>query len=193
MNNVKFDGSKTQQSLVNSCACKCQTGVKYKFFADIARKEGYEKIARIFEQTSEHEFMHAKLFFNHLENTPQGNVNCTYSYKIGTTEENLQYALSEEKYGCQEVYAKAEETALNEGFDSIASTFRHVKNAQSHHAARFQKLYEKVKNKTMFDETTPQKWFCLRCGYVSEGNSAPDFCPCCYALKSNFEMIEDVK
>ena len=189
MNNVKFRGSQTEQFLINSYACKTQTVCKYNFFAEIAQKEGYEQISNIFAQTAKHELMHAKLFFNHLENAPEGNVNCTYSYLIGTTEENLGYAISEEEFGCRQLYAKAEETALMEGFDSIASTFKHIKNAEEHHAQRFKILYENMKNKTIFEKDTEQNWFCTRCGYVYNDKNAPNYCPNCYALKSFFEIM----
>ncbi len=189
MNNVKFHGSQTEQLLINSFACKAQTACRYTFFADIASKEGYEQIANIFTQTSRQELMHAKLFFNHLESASEGEINCTYSYLIGSTAENLSYAIKEEEYGCQEIYAKAEKTALSEGFDSIASTFKHVKNAEQHHAQRFKILYKNIIDNKVFEKDTPQQWICLKCGYVYTDNSAPNYCPNCYALKSYFEIL----
>ena len=189
MNNVKFMESNTEKLLINSFACKAQTGCKYNFYAEIASKEGYELIAKIFRQTAEHEFMHAKLFFNHLENAKDGKIDCQYSYTIGSTEENLYYSIQEEEFGCQEVYKNAEKTALEEGFDSIASTFKHVRNAESYHLSRFRILYQNIKNNTFFDKESEHIWVCQRCGYCFEDRSAPNFCPNCYAPKSYFEIM----
>lgn len=189
MNNVKFRGSQTEKFLINSFACKAQTSCKYNLFAEIAQKEGFELISKIFYQTANHELMHAKLFYNHLENAPEGHVECNYSYLIGTTLENLGYAVNEEENGCQEIYVKAEEIALSEGFDSIASTFKHVKNAQIHHLERFKILYENLKNNSILEKDEEQKWFCTRCGYVYNDKAAPNYCPNCYALKGNFEIL----
>ena len=101
----------------------------------------------------------------------------------------MQSAINGEEEEYTLLYANAEKIALEEGFDLVASTFKHVINSEKHHAERFQLLYNEMKSGTIFDKTESQKWICRECGYVHEGNSAPDYCPNCHHRKAYFQIL----
>ena len=186
---VNFRGSKTEQHLINAFAGESQARNRYTIFASIAKKEGYEQIAEIFEITAHNEYEHAKLFYKHIGTTRQGHVDSFYPFEYGSTEENLLSAINGEEEEYSILYANAEKIALEEGFDSVASTFKLVRNSEYHHAQRYKKLYENIKNGTIFDKDTPLKWICRECGYIHEGNSAPDYCPNCHHKKAYFQIL----
>ena len=186
---INFRGSKTEQQLLNAFAGESMARNRYTMFASIAKKEGYEQIAEIFEQTAHNEYEHAKLFYKHIGMTPDGNVNSCYPFILGTTEENLLSAIDGETEEYTTLYSNAEKIALEEGFDSVASTFKHIINSEKHHAHRFQQLYDNLINGTIFKKETEQKWICRECGFIHEGNCAPDYCPNCHHKKSYFQLL----
>lgn len=186
---TKFRGSKTEQILINAFAGESQARNRYTYYSKIAKKEGYEQISEIFLMTAENELEHAKLFFKHIENNPYGHVDAFYPFVMGNTLENLKYAIEGEEEEYKVLYLNGEKVALDEGFDSVASTFKHVRNAEEHHAKRFQILYEHLKNDTIFKKETDQKWICRKCGYIYIGEKAPDYCPNCYHSKSYFQLL----
>ena len=145
---INFRGSKTEQLLINAFAGECQARTRYDFFAKTAKKEGYIQIAQIFELTAENEYEHAKLFYKHIASIENGHVDGFYPFEFDTTEENLLSAINGEKDEATILYPNAEKIALQEGFDSVASTFRHVINSEKHHLKRFKTLYENLKNGT---------------------------------------------
>ncbi len=186
---VNFRGSKTEQQLINAFAGESMARNRYTMFASTARKEGYEQIAEIFEQTAHNEYEHAKLFYKHIGTTSDGHVDSFYPFEHGTTEENLLSAIKGETEEYTLLYANAEKIALEEGFDSVASTFKHVINSEKHHAQRYKILYENLKNGTLFEKDTPQQWICKECGYIHESKSAPDYCPNCHHKKAYFKLL----
>lgn len=186
---TNFRGSKTEQQLINAFAGESIARNKYTMFASVAKKEGYEQIAQIFELTAHNEYEHAKLFYKHIGTTPNGHVDGHYPFNLGTTEENLLNAVKGETEEFTTLYADAEKIALEEGFDSVASTFKHVIIAEKHHAQRYKQLYENIKNGTLFERETPQKWLCMECGYIHDGKSAPDYCPNCHHKKGFFQLL----
>jgi len=186
---VGFKGSKTEQNLLNAFAGESMARNRYTMFASIAKKEGYEQIAEIFEQTAHNEYEHSKLFYKHIGTNPDGHVNSFYPFILGTTEENLLSAIDGETEEFTTLYANAEKIALEEGFDNIASTFKHVIVSEKHHAQRYKKLFENLKNGTLFEKEKDEKWLCMECGYVHEGKSAPDYCPNCHHKKAFFQLL----
>ena len=185
---MKFHGSMTEKSLLAAFAGESQARNRYTFFASAARKEGYEQIAAIFQQTAEEEKEHAKIFFKHLQG---GEVEITAAYPagvIGKTMENLAAAAAGEKMEWGTLYPTFAATAEKEGFADISDLFKIVAKVEAHHEARYVKLHASLVNGTVFTSATPAKWYCRNCGYVHTGKSAPAKCPVCDHPKAYFEL-----
>jgi rubrerythrin len=185
----KFKGSKTEQNLINAFAGEAQTRNKYTYYSKIAKKEGYEQISEIFSITAENELEHAKLFFNHIKNLPLGHVDGFYSFEIGTTEENLAYAIAGETQEYNVLYLDGEITAKEEGFEQIANTFKNIRTIEEHHAKRYKELLTNLEKGTLFDKEEETLWICRKCGYIYRGKSAPEHCPNCFHPKGYFEIL----
>ena len=186
---TNFRGSKTEQMLINAFAGESQARNRYTLFASTARKEGHIQIAEIFELTANNEYEHAKQFYKHIENLPNGHVDAFYPFGYGTTEENLLNAIKGEEEEAFVLYVNAQKIALEEGFDSVASTFKHVIVAEKHHMERYKRLYEELKNDTLYKKDKEQTWICSKCGYIHKGEEAPDYCPNCYHPKGYFKLL----
>jgi rubrerythrin len=184
-----FRGSKTEQNLINAFAGEAQARNKYTYYSKIAKKEGYEKISEIFSITAENELEHAKLFFNHIKNLPVGHVDGFYSFEIGTTEENLAYAIAGETQEYNVLYLDGEMTAKEEGFEQIANTFRNIRTIEEHHAKRYKELLTNLEKGTLFDKEEETLWICRKCGYIYRGKAAPEHCPNCFHPKGYFEIL----
>ena len=188
MTDKKLSGTKTEQNLINAYAGESQARNRYTYFAKQAKEEGYEQIAEIFCMTADNEKEHAKLFYEYIGNT-RGHVNAEYPFELGTTEENLESAAAGEKEEWSFLYADAEKTAREEGFDEIADTFHHVIEAEKHHEQRYLKLLENIKNDTVFSKDKEILWMCRECGYVYKGKSAPKKCPNCHHPQGYFQVL----
>ena len=188
MTDKKLSGTKTEQNLINAYAGESQARNRYTYFAKQAKKEGYEQISEIFCMTADNEKEHAKLFYEYIGNT-RGHVNAEYPFELGTTEENLESAAAGEKEEWSFLYADAEKTAREEGFDEIADTFHHVIEAEKHHEQRYLKLLENIKNDTVFSKDKEILWMCRECGYVYKGKSAPKKCPNCHHPQGYFQVL----
>ena len=188
MGNDKIKGTLTEQNLINSFAGESQARNRYDYFAKVAQKEGYEQIAAIFRLTACNEEEHAKLFYEHIPDT-KGCVDGCYPFEYGNTEENLKSAIEGEHEEWDILYANGEKTAREEGFDEIADTFKHVREAEKHHERRYRKLLEHIQNKTVFEKDYETDWLCRKCGYVWHGKSAPNKCPNCHHPKAYFEVL----
>lgn len=184
----KLRGTKTEQNLINAFAGESQARNRYSYFAKKAKEDGYEQISEIFLMTAENEKEHAKLFYEFIGDT-KGHVNSSYPFELGTTEENLESAAAGEKEEWNILYADAEATAREEGFDEIADTFHHVIRAEKHHEIRFLKLLENVKNKTVFKKDTETEWMCRECGYICYSKCAPEECPNCHHPRAYFQVL----
>ncbi|MBQ8668814.1 rubrerythrin family protein [bacterium] len=184
-----FKGSKTEQNLINAYAGESMARNRYTYYASVAKKEGYEQIAAIFCDTADNELEHAKLFFSHICNNPLGHVDSFYPFEIGTTEDNLNSAISGEIEEYDVLYKEAEEVAKKEGFDAIANTFHNVRHAEEHHAKRFKSLLNELKNGTIFEKDTEVSWFCRKCGYVHKDKAAPEHCPNCHHPQAYFQIL----
>ena len=185
MKSVK--GTKTEQNLLKSFAGESQARGRYVYFASIAKKECYEQIAAIFNETAEQEKEHAKRFFKFLEG---GMVEITASYPAGilsTTVENLKAAAAGENEEWSELYPEFAKVADEEGFPQIAEAFRRIATVEAGHEARYLKLYERMINGTVFEDEEEIEWQCRNCGYIHKGKKAPEVCPACQHPKAYFE------
>jgi len=186
----KLKGSQTEKNLLTAFAGESQARNRYTMFAEVARKEGFEKIADIFLETAENEFEHAKRMFKFLEG---GEAEITASYpagKVGTTKENLKEAAAGENYEHTKMYPEFADTAEKEGFKLIANVFRMIAKVEVEHEKRYLELLEKVEKETYFKREQPIKWRCKKCGHIHEGAEPPGVCPLCLQVKSFFEPIE---
>jgi rubrerythrin len=185
---MDFKGSETEKNLLAAFAGESQARNRYTFFASVARKEGYEQIAGIFQETADNEKEHAELFFKHLKG---GMVELTAAYPAGvisSTTENLKAAAEGEKMEWGTIYPGFADVADQEGFKEVAKTFRSVAKVEAYHERRYLKLMENVKQGKVFKKNAPIKWKCRNCGYVFEGTEVPDKCPVCSHARSYFEV-----
>ena len=185
---MDFEGSNTEKNLLAAFAGESQARTRYTFFASVAKKEGYEQIAAIFQETADNEKEHAKLFFKHLKG---GMVEVKAAYPAGviaSTAENLKAAAEGEKLEWGTLYPNFADVAEQEGFSDVARTFRSVAKVEANHERRYLKLLENVKQRKVFKKDKPIKWKCRNCGYVYEGSEAPEKCPVCSHPRSYFEV-----
>jgi rubrerythrin len=185
---MNFAGSQTEKNLLAAFAGESQARNRYTFFASVARKEGYEQIGAIFEETAGNEKEHAELFFKHLKG---GMVEITAAYPagvIGSTVDNLKAAAAGEKAEWGTIYPNFGDVAAKEGFPEVAVTFRMIAKVETYHERRYNKLVESLEQGKVFKKDTPIKWKCRNCGYVFEGSSVPDKCPVCDHPKAYFEV-----
>jgi rubrerythrin len=174
---MDLKGTETEKNLMAAFAGESQARNKYTYFASQARKEGYEQIAAIFEETANQEREHAKREFKFL----QGG-------QIATTIENLKAAADGENYEHTEMYPGFAETADAEGFGEIAAVFRKIAVAEKRHEDRYKKLIENINGGKVFKQEKPVRWVCRNCGYVHEGTEPLDICPACAHEKKYFEI-----
>ena len=174
---MELKGSKTEQNLMTAFAGESQARNKYTFFASKAKKEGYEQIAAIFQETADNEKEHAKLWFKLLNGGA-----------IGSTEENLKAAAAGENYEWTDMYAEFAKTAKEEGFTRIAYLFEEVGKIEKEHEERYLKLLENVKEGKVFEAGEVKIWKCRNCGHIVVGTSAPEVCPVCNHPKAFFEI-----
>jgi len=185
---MNFNGSQTEKNLLAAFAGESQARNKYTFFASVARKEGYEQIGAIFEETAGNEKEHAELFFKHLKG---GMAEITASYPagmIGSTIDNLKAAAAGEKLEWGTLYPNFAKVAEEEGFKDVAYTFRMIAKIEAYHEKRYLKLLESVNKETVFKKDQTIKWKCRNCGFIFEGTQAPEKCPACAHPKAYFEM-----
>jgi rubrerythrin len=185
---MEFKGSQTEKNLLAAFAGESQARNRYTFFANQARKEGFEQIAAIFQETADNEKEHAELYFKHLKG---GMVEITAAYPAGTistSAENLQAAANGENLEWTQLYPHFGDVAEQEGFPAAANTFRAVAKVEAYHERRYLKLLENVKQQRVFKKDAPVKWKCRNCGYVNEGTEAPAICPVCGHAQSYFEV-----
>jgi rubrerythrin len=185
---MDFVGSQTEKNLLAAFAGESQARNRYTFFASVAKKEGYEQIAAIFDETAANEKEHAELFFKHLKG---GMVEFTAAYPAGviaSTADNLKAAAEGEKFEWGTLYPGFSEVAEKEGFKDVAVTFRMIAKVEVSHERRYNKLLANVQMGKVFKKDTPTKWKCRNCGLVIEGTTAPDKCPTCAHPKAYFEV-----
>jgi len=185
---MELKGTQTEKNLLIAFAGESQARNRYSYFASQARKEGYEQIAAIFEETANQEKEHAKREFKFLQG---GNVEITASFPagvIGNTLENLKAAAAGEHYENTEMYPAFAETAEKEGFSEIAAVFRSIAVAEKRHEQRYLALAENIANGRVFKREKSVRWVCRNCGYVHEGTEPPQLCPACAHPLSYYEL-----
>lgn len=177
---MELKGSKTEQNLMTAFAGESQARNKYTFYASKAKKDGYEQIASIFEETAQNEKEHAKMWFKLLHNGA-----------IPSTEENLLDAANGENYEWTDMYDSFSKTAEEEGFDHIAFLFKEVGKIEKEHEERYRKLLKNVEDKLVFTKDGDSIWQCRNCGHIVIGKSAPEVCPVCNHPQSYFEIKKE--
>ena len=183
-------GTKTEQNLLKSFAGESQARNRYEFFAKAAKKEGYEQIAAIFQETANQEKEHAKRFFKFLEG---GIVEITASYPagiIGSTMENLKASAEGENEEWTLLYPEFAETAKKEGFKAVAQAFKTIAKVEAEHERRFLKLLQNISEDKVFIKDGKVWWKCLNCGYVYESVKALENCPACLHPKAYMQLRE---
>jgi len=173
MANIK--GSQTEKNLMAAFAGESQARNKYTFYAQVAKKEGYEQISKLFLETADNERAHAKQIFKYLGG-------------IGNTMENLKDAADGENYEWTTMYKEFEEVARKEGFEEIANWFHEVAEVEEEHEKRYLTLLENVKEGKVFKREEKVEWRCLNCGYVHTGTEAPETCPACFHPQAWYEL-----
>jgi rubrerythrin len=172
---MELKGSKTEQNLMYAFAGESQARNKYDYFASVAKKEGFEQIAAIFQETALNEKEHAKLWFKHLNG-------------IADTMKNLAAAAAGEHEEWTEMYKKFSEEAAAEGFDAIAKQFAAVAEVEKHHEERYLKLLKNIETGEVWERIGPTRWQCRNCGAIVESEKAPEVCPVCFHKKAYFQL-----
>lgn len=168
-------GTKTEKNLQAAFAGESQARNKYTFFASVAKKEGYEQFAGIFQETADNEKEHAKIWFKSLNG-------------IGNTEENLKSAAAGEHYEWTEMYKNFAADAREEGFTELAALFDLVATVEKSHDERYQALLKNLQNGKIFLKDGTTIWRCRNCGFIHVGKNAPEICPLCKHPKAFFEV-----
>jgi rubrerythrin len=185
---MNLKGSQTEKNLLAAFAGESQARNRYTFFASQAKKEGYEQIAAIFEETANQEKEHAKREFGFLEG---GDVQIAAAFpagRIGTTLENLKEAAGGEHYECTTMYPSFADTAEKEGFREIAAFFRSITIAENRHKERYLALAKNIGDGHVFKKPGKVRWVCRNCGYIHEGTDATKICPLCKHPQSFYEL-----
>lgn len=170
----KYAGTKTEQNLHEAFAGESMARNKYTYYASVAKKAGYEQMAALYLETADQEKEHAKMWFKELSG-------------LGTPEENLVAAAAGENEEWTDMYVRMANDAEAEGFEELAEKFRMVAKVEAAHEKRYLQLLEHLKNEGTFKGDAPLGWKCRNCGYIHEGESAPDICPACAHPKAYFE------
>ena len=174
---MELKGTKTEECLKKAFAGESQAATKYQYYASKAKKDGYEQIGAIFEETSSNEKEHAKIWFKLLHNN-----------EMPETKANLKDAAAGENYEWTDMYESFAKTAEEEGFTKIAFLFREVGKIEKEHEARYKKLLENIEEGIVFSRDDDRIWKCRNCGHIVIGKYAPEVCPVCAHPKSFFEI-----
>lgn len=175
---MELKGSRTEKNLMEAFSGESQARNKYTYFASVAKKEGYEQISAIFQQTADNEKEHAKMWFKELKG-------------IGNTAENLLAAAEGENYEWTDMYDGFAKVAEEEGFTSLAAKFRMVAAIEKTHEERYRKLLSNVEMQKVFEKSEETMWECRNCGHIVIGKKAPDVCPVCAHPQAYFEVRKE--
>jgi rubrerythrin len=185
----RLQGTKTEKNILTAFCGESQARNRYTYFTKQAKKDGFEQIAAVFEETANQEKEHAKRLFKLLEG---GEVEITGSFPagvIGTTSENLAEAAGGENYEWTVMYPEFAATAREEGFNDIAVIFESIAVAEKQHEKRYLDLKKNIDNGSMFKKESSVVWRCRNCGYLFEGTEAPKVCPACAHPQAHFELL----
>ncbi|HOJ77106.1 MAG TPA: rubrerythrin family protein [Bacillota bacterium] len=188
-------GTKTAENLLKAFAGESQARTRYTFYASIADKEGYKQIKNIFIETADNEKEHAKRFYKLLLEGFDGqlpamiDINASYPVAQGTTLENLKAAAGGENEEWTELYPAFAKVAEEEGFPEVAAAFKMIATVEAKHELRYKKLADNIQNNKVFSKDNMIQWKCGNCGYIHEGNDAPQKCPACLHPQAFFEVF----
>ncbi len=174
---MELKGSKTEKNLMTAFAGESEARVKYEYYASQAKKDGYEQISAIFEETSKNEKEHAKLWFKAL-----------HDGKVPGTVENLIDAANGENYEWSDMYKEFAETARDEGFGEIAELFDGVAGVEKEHEKRYLKLLKNIEENEVFKKSEEKIWKCRNCGHIYSGKEALEVCPVCDHPQAHMEL-----
>lgn len=175
---TKYSGTQTEKNLEAAFAGESQARNKYTYFASKAKKEGFEQIAALFEETANNEKEHAKLWFKELNG-------------IGDTAQNLAAAADGENYEWTDMYEDFAKTAEKEGFTALAARFRAVAAIEKRHEERYRALLKNIETAQVFEKSEVKVWECRNCGHIVVGTKAPEVCPVCAHPKAYFEIHKE--
>jgi rubrerythrin len=186
---ASIKGTQTEKNLLTAFAGESQARNRYTYFAGQARKEGYDQIAFIFEETANQEKEHAKRFFSFLEG---GELNVVWNFPagvVGTTLDNLKAAAEGENHEHTQMYPDYARIAHEEGFGAVAQIFMAIAVAEKQHEKRYRDLAGNIETGRVFQRDTTSVWRCRNCGYLHHGAEAPDACPACAHPKAYYELL----
>lgn len=175
---MNLKGTKTEKNLWTAFAGESQARNKYNYFASVAKKQGFNQIAAIFEETAGNEKEHAKLWFKHLEG-------------IGDTKTNLLEAAAGENYEWTDMYANMAKEAREEGFEDLAKQFEGVAAIEKEHEERYRQLLKNIEEHKVFEKDAEVLWHCANCGHIHEGKAALDMCPVCNHPMAYFKVKDE--
>ena len=168
-------GTKTEKNLLTSFAGESQARMRYTYFASVAKKEGYEQIASIFQKTADNEKEHAKMWFKEF-------------HGLGDTAQNLKWAAEGENEEWADMYPEFARIAEEEGFTAIATVWRKIAEVEAFHEQRYRRLLARVESGQVFERDEEIEWQCRNCGYIHKGKAAPEVCPACLHPQAYFEI-----
>ena len=175
---MELKGSKTESNLLAAFMGESEARNKYTYFASTAKKEGYEQIAAIFQETADNEKEHAKMWFKELG-------------LLGNTPENLLSAAEGENYEWTDMYDRFAKEAEEEGFTALAAKFRMVAEIEKHQEERYRALLHNIETQQVFEKSTVTVWECRNCGHIVVGTKAPEVCPVCNHPQSYFQVRKE--
>jgi len=185
----KIAGTRTERNVLTAFAGESQARNRYTYFASQAKKEGYQQIAAIFEETANQEKEHAKRFFSLLEG---GEVEVRAAFPAGvvcSTLDNLKAAAAGEHHEQADMYPGFAKVAEDEGLKDVAALFRFISVAERQHEKRYVELAHNIEHDRVFKRDKPVVWRCTNCGYLHEGKEAPKLCPACAHPQGYFELL----
>lgn len=186
---MTLKGTKTEKNILASFAGESQARNRYTFFASVAKKEGYEQISAVFVETADNEREHAKRLFKLLEG---GELEVKASFPAGKIEDtvsNLKASAEGENHEYNTMYPEFARTAEEEGFIEIAQIFKSIAVAERQHEKRFADLAKNIEEGKVFKKENATVWKCRNCGYIHQGDSAPERCPACDHPQAHFEIL----
>jgi len=184
-------GTQTEKNILTAFAGESQARNRYSYFASKAKKEGYVQISNVFQETADNEKEHAKRLFKFLEGG-EAEVSAPFpAGVIGSTVENLKASAAGENHEYTTMYPEFARIADEEGFPEVADAMRAIAVAEKQHEKRYLDLLENIENGNVFKKDNSVKWRCNNCGYIHEGEEAPEECPACAHPQAHFEILAE--
>ena len=177
---MSLKGTRTEKNLLTAFAGESQARNRYTYYASQAKKEGYVEIAKLFEETANHEKEHAKRLFKFLEGGYDLEIQAGFpAGKLGNTAENLEQAAAGENFEWTQMYPEYAQIAREEGFEDLAKVLESIAGSEKNHERRFKERLAAIQEGTVFKKDKPVTWICHNCGYIHEGTEPPAVCPAC--------------